>query len=117
MRKTSNHCETAQPFNGTGSFTDLVGFRIGLFLLLVITLLLTPVVYANSPTDTKNTTPIYTLEKADNAPVVVNGKVLFQVVGVSAYPSKRRKGFLGSELRFSGFQSSQDLTEVVGVHF
>lgn len=90
MPNTSYHDEAAQPCHDTGSFTDRVTFRFGSFLLLVIALLLPPVVSANSQTDTKDTAPTSVLQPVDTAPVVVNGKVRFHVVGVSAYPAKRR---------------------------
>ena len=73
-----------------GGFTDLVSRRLGSLLLLVITLLLPPVVCAQSQTEIKDVEPSGTFRVVDTAPVVVNGKVRFHVVGVSAYPAKRR---------------------------
>jgi len=66
-----------------------VARRLGTFLLFVITLMLSPVVCADSQTDIKDV-PSDTFGTVDTAPVVVNGKVRFQVVGVSAYPAERR---------------------------
>lgn len=90
MRNTLYHCEAAQPFNGTGRFTDLFSFRLGSLLLLVISLLLSSVVCANSQNDIKDIVPANILEVGDTAPVVVNGKVRFHVIGISSYPAKRR---------------------------
>jgi small-conductance mechanosensitive channel len=58
--------------------------------LLVITLLLSTGVYAQSQTELKNAEPSSDIRVVDTAPVVVNGKVRFHVVGVSAHPAKRR---------------------------
>jgi hypothetical protein len=79
MLTTSYNSEAALPLRGAGRFADPVARRLGSFLLLVITLLLPPVVCAQSQTGI-----------VDSAPVVVNGKVRFHVIGVSAYPAKRR---------------------------
>lgn len=92
MPNTSYHYEAAQPCRGTERFTDLVTFRLATYLLLVITLLLPPVVCANSQTENKDTAPASISEIVNTAPVVVNGKVRFHLVGVSAYPAKRRAG-------------------------
>jgi len=71
---------------GLFRFAKPVAHRLGSFLLLVITLMLPPVVCAQSQT----AKPSGSLGAVDTAPVVVNGKVRFHVVGVSAYPAKRR---------------------------
>ena len=58
--------------------------------------MLSPVICAESQTEIKNDEPsgtfvlVDTATAVDTAPVVVNGKVRFQVVGVSAYPAERR---------------------------
>ena len=91
MLTTSCSSEAAQPFRGAGRFADPVARRLGLFLLLVITLLLPQVVCAQSQAEIKERrNHPRTLGIVDTAPVVVNGKVQFHVVGVSAYPAKRR---------------------------
>ena len=82
--------------SGLPRFTDPVARRLGSLLLLVITLMLSPVICAESQTEIKNDEPsgtfvlVDTATAVDTAPVVVNGKVRFQVVGVSAYPAERR---------------------------
>ena len=88
MRNTSYHSEAAQPLRGVGRFANPVAHGLGLFLLLVISLLLPPVVCANTQADTTDIAPTGILERVDTAPVVVNGKVQFHVVGVSAYPGQ-----------------------------
>ena len=76
--------------SGSPRFTDPVASRLGSFLLLVITLMLPPVVCADSQTEIKDAEPSGSFGIVDTAPVVVNGRVRFQVVGVSAYPAERR---------------------------
>ena len=76
--------------SGLPRFTDPVERRLGLFLLLVITLMLSPVICAESQTEINDNDPSGTFEVVDTAPVVVNGRVRFQVVGISAYPAERR---------------------------
>jgi small-conductance mechanosensitive channel len=75
---------------GAVMFVEAVARRLGSFLLLVITLLLPPVVCAHSPTESMEAEPSGAFELVDTAPVVINGKVRFHVVGVSAYPAERR---------------------------
>ena len=82
--------EAAQPFRREGRFADPVVRRLGSLLLLMITLLLPPVVCAQSQTEIKDAEPPGAFEIVDTAPVVVNGRVRFHVVGVSAYPAERR---------------------------
>ena len=88
MLTTSYNSEAAQPLRGAGRFFDPVAYGLGVFLLLTITLLLPSVVCAQS--QTTDSVHSGTLPIAEAAPVVVNGKVRFNVVGVSAYPAKRR---------------------------
>ena len=90
MLTTSCNFRAAQPFRGAGGFADPVARKLGSFLLLVITLLLPPVVYAQAQTEIKGAEPADIFRVVDTAPVVVNGEVRFHVVGVSAYPAKRR---------------------------
>ena len=90
MLTTSYNSEAALPLRGAGRFADPVARRLGSFLLLVITLLLPPVVCAHSQTESMEAEPSGAIELVDTAPVVVNGKVRFHVIGVSAYPAKRR---------------------------
>ena len=90
MLTTSCNSEISQPFHAGVMFAGPVARRLGSFLLLVITLLLAPGVYAQSQTDIKNVEPSGTFGIVDTAEVVVNGKVRFQVIGVGAYPAERR---------------------------
>ena len=90
MPTTSYSSEAAQPFRGVGRFADPVACGLGSILLLVITLLLPPVVCAQSQTEIKDAEPPGAFEIVDTAPVVVNGEVRFHVVGMSAYPAERR---------------------------
>ena len=90
MLTTSCNSEAAQPFRAVVKFADPVARRLGSSLLLVITLLLSPGVYAQSQTEIKNAEPSGTSGIMDTAPVVVNGEVRFHVIGVGAYPAERR---------------------------
>ena len=85
---------TTNGFSGRDSdsprLADPVAHRLGSFLLLVITLMLSPVVCADSQTEIRDAEPSVSLGIVDTAPVVVNGRVRFHVVGVSAYPAERR---------------------------
>jgi small-conductance mechanosensitive channel len=90
MPTISCNCEPAKPIRGFSRFSDPVVRRLGSFLLLVITLLLPTGIYAQSQTELKDAKPSRDLRIVDTAPVVVNGKVRFHVVGVSAYPAERR---------------------------
>ncbi len=80
----------AHQFRDLATITDPFARRLWTFLLLVIFLLLPPIVYAQSQTEIKDVEPSTIFGIAETAPVVVNGKVRFHVVGVSAYPAKRR---------------------------
>ncbi|MFK7848523.1 MAG: mechanosensitive ion channel family protein [Rhodothermales bacterium] len=75
---------------GVARFADPLARRVGSFLLLVFSLMLPPVVYAGSQAEIKDADPSGFFEIVDTALVVVNGRVRFHVVGVSAYPAKRR---------------------------
>ena len=90
MLTTLFNSEAAQPFRREDRFADPVIRRLGSLLLLVFTLLLPAVVCAQTQTEIKDSESARVLEVVDTAPVVVNGKVQFQVVGISAYPAKRR---------------------------
>ncbi len=61
-----------------------------LFLLLSISLLLSQVVNAQPQTKINDAEPSGIFGIAETAPVVINGKVRFHVVGVTAYPAERR---------------------------
>ena len=76
--------------SGFRGFADPVTRRLGSFLIFVITLMLSPVICAQPQADIKDDVPSGAFGAVDTAPVVINGKVRFQVVGVSAYPAKRR---------------------------
>ena len=108
MRNTSYHSEAAQPLRGVGRFANPVAHRLGLFLLLVISLLLPPVVCANTQADTTDIAPTGILERVDTAPVVVNGKVQFHVVGVSAYPANRRASEIAKRIEALAKNSEYD---------
>ena len=73
-------------------------FRLGTFLLLFITLLLPPIVCAQSQTDSNYAKPPGIFGVAETAPVVVSGKVRFHVVGVTAYPAERRASDIASRI-------------------
>ena len=90
MLNTLCNFEAAQSSSGTAKFADPVGCRLGLFLLLVVFLLLPAIVCAQSQTEIKDAEPSSIFGIAEIAPVVVNGKVRFHVVGVTAYPAERR---------------------------
>ena len=61
-----------------------------LFLLLSISLLLPQVVNAQPQAEINDGEPSGIFGIAETAPVVINGKVRFHVVGVTAYPAERR---------------------------
>jgi len=90
MLTTLCNSEVAQPLCSAGRSADPVARRLGSFLLFVITLLLPPVVCAQTQTVIKGPEPSRTPGIVETVPVVVNGKARFHVVGVSAYPAKRR---------------------------
>ena len=87
MLTTSCNLKATQPFCGVSRFSDPVARRLGSFLLLIITLFLSSVACAQSNDDTEQSGIV---PPVDTAPVVVNGRVQFHVVGVSAHPAKRR---------------------------
>ena len=80
--------KAAQPFRGFGRFAAPVGCKLVSFMLLVITLLLPQVVCAQSQNESNDAEPSTIFGIAETAPVVVNGKVRFHVVGVTAYPAE-----------------------------
>ena len=82
--------KAAQLFRGAATIACPAMCRLWPFLLLVIFLLLPPIVCAQSKTEIKHAEPSNIFKTVDTAPVVVNGKVRFRVVGVSAYPAERR---------------------------
>ena len=82
--------KAVKPFRGFCRFPASVACLLGSFLLLFITLLLPQVVCAQSQTESNDAEPSSTSGIAETAPVVVNGKVRFHVVGVTAYPAERR---------------------------
>jgi len=86
----SGNAESAQPLLDKIRFANPVARRLGWLLLLVITLLLPSVVCAQSEAK-----PSGEFEIVETAPVVIDGKVLFNVVGVTAYPAKRRAHEIG----------------------
>jgi len=90
MLTASHNFEVAQLFSSLGRFADSVAYRLGVFLLLVITLLLPPVVCAQSQTEINDVKAPDTSKVIDTAPVVVNGKIQFHVIGIPAHPAKRR---------------------------
>ncbi|WP_319549880.1 mechanosensitive ion channel family protein [Desulfogranum marinum] len=59
-------------------------------MLLIVLLMLPPIVSAQEQSELKDTEPSGIFGIAETAPVVVNGKVRFHVVGVTAYPAERR---------------------------
>ena len=83
--------KTTNGYSGRNSdsprLADPVARRLASLLLFVITLMLSPVVYSDSQTEIKDAGSFGIV---DTAPVVVNGRVRFYVVGVSAYPAERR---------------------------
>ncbi len=90
MLATSYSSEAVQPFRAVVQIRGPVVYRFLSYLLLVITLLLPVIVCAESQTDIKEAELPGSIKEIDTAPVVVNGKVRFYVVGISAYPAKRR---------------------------
>jgi len=90
MLITPFNSKVAQLFRCAATIADPVACRLGSFMLLVILLLLPPIVCAQSRTEIKDAEPSGTFGIAETAPVVVNGKVRFHVVGVTAYPAERR---------------------------
>ena len=90
--------EANQSLRAVTRFANPVAGRLGSLLLLVITLLLPAVVYAQSQAEISGAESSGTFRAVDASPVVVNGKVRFQVVGVSAYPSSRRARDIGGRI-------------------
>jgi len=98
MLHTFCNSKSAQPSSGTLWFAEPVGCILGSFLLLLLTLLLPSIVYAQSQSEGIDAEPSGIFGLAETAPVVVNGKVRFHVVGVSAYPAKRRAHEIGKRI-------------------
>lgn len=98
MLITPFNSEVAQNFRRGSTISDPVMFRLGTFLLLFITLLLPPIVCAQSQTDSNYAKPPGIFGVAETAPVVVSGKVRFHVVGVTAYPAERRASDIASRI-------------------
>ena len=92
MLSTLCNFAAAQPLRAEARLANPVARRLGWSLLLVITLLLPPIVYAQSPAEIKKAESSVEFGIADTAPVVVNGEVLFRVVGISAHPAETRAG-------------------------
>ena len=90
--------KVAQLLRDAATIADPVAFRLRVLLLLVIFLLLPPTVYAQSQTEIKDTQPTSIFGIAETAPVVVNGRVRFHVVGVTAYPAQRRATEISSSI-------------------
>jgi len=80
MLTTSCNFRAAHPFRGAGGYADPVARKLRSFLLLVITLLLPPVVFAQAQTEIKGAEPADIFRVVNTAPVVVNGEVWFHVV-------------------------------------
>ena len=98
MLITPFNSKVAQLFRRGATISDPVMFRLGTFLLLFITLLLPPIVCAQSQTDSNYAKPPGIFGVAETAPVVVSGKVRFHVVGVTAYPAERRASDIASRI-------------------
>jgi small-conductance mechanosensitive channel len=98
--KLSTLCNFAatQTLPAAARLANPVARRFGSSLLLVITLLLPPVVYAQSQADITNAESSAELEITDTAPVVVNGEASFRVVGISTYPAERRAGEIAGRI-------------------
>ena len=98
MLITQFNSKVAQLFRRGATISDPVMVRLGTFLLLFITLLLPPIVCAQSQTDSNYAKPPGIFGVAETAPVVVSGKVRFHVVGVTAYPAERRASDIASRI-------------------
>ncbi|MFT5728952.1 MAG: small-conductance mechanosensitive channel [Desulforhopalus sp.] len=90
MLKTFCNSKAAQPSSGTLWFFDLAGCLLPSFLLLYLTLFLPFIVLAEPQTESIDAEASGIFGIAETAPVVVNGKVRFHVVGITAYPAERR---------------------------
>ena len=98
MINTFCNSEAAQPSRGAARFAKPVGCKLGSLLLLLITLLLPQLTCAQSQDEIKDTEQSGIFGLVETAPVVVNGKARFHVVGVSAYPAKRRAHEIGKRI-------------------
>jgi len=90
MQKTLSNSEAVRPSKGRVRFTHHLGCKLSSCLLLVITLLMPQLICAQPQDEIKNADQSDLFGIAETAPVVVNGKVRFHVVGVTAYPAERR---------------------------
>ena len=90
MLTTPFKSKATQLFRDLATIIGLFACNLGSILLLVIILLLPPIVCAQAQTELKDAEPSGIFGIAETAPVVVNGKVRFHVVGVTAYPAERR---------------------------
>jgi hypothetical protein len=95
MLITPFNSKATQLFRAATTTAVPVACRLGSFLLLVIFLSLTPVVYAQAQTEINDTEPSTIFGIAETAPLVVNGTVRFHVVGVTAYPALREMVVIG----------------------
>jgi small-conductance mechanosensitive channel len=107
-----------QTLPAAARLTNPFARRLGSALLLVITLLLPPVVHAQSEVVITNAESSAELEITDTAPVVVNGEASFRVVGISTYPAERRAGEIAARIEALALDPSFDpgtlLAEDVG---
>jgi len=90
MLNPSCRSEAAQPSCGTGRALDAAARKPGIFLLFVFILLSPLQAFAQSQPESKSTVISSSFDIVDTAPVVINGEVRFHVVGIKAYPAKRR---------------------------
>jgi hypothetical protein len=88
MLTTPFNSKATQLFRDLATIIGLFACNLGSILLLVIILLLPPIVCAQAQTELKDAEPSGIFGIAETAPVVVNGKVRFHVVGVTAYPAE-----------------------------
>lgn len=79
-----------QLVRGVDTVADTAAYIPGAFLLLFTFLLLPSIVYGQDQTEINDINTSRAFEIVDTAPVVVNGRVRFHVVGVSAHPAERR---------------------------
>ncbi len=90
MLITPINYQKSRLFRLTPAVTVPFAFRLVPLMLLIVLLMLPPIVSAQEQSELKDTEPSGIFGIAETAPVVVNGKVRFHVVGVTAYPAERR---------------------------
>ena len=90
MLTTSWNSQVVKPFRSAGRFVGSGGRRVGSYLLVIIALGLSQPDSAQCQTEFKDAGASAQFAVPETAPVVVNGRVRFHVVGVSAYPAQRR---------------------------